>query len=196
MDIKQAFSRLENLPRSRKALILVAVLIVICGSYWYFMYQPATQRITEIEKDIEQLDRRIAKYRKQVQELPRLRDNLDEQKRILAHAETLLPETEHAVEQLLAEIEQLGQAENIAFLSFDPGSTKTHDIYATRSLSITLEGPFHNLMRFFSRISSLNTLITIESLDLNPRNQQSEEITVSSSVRLFVYRALNKDSSS
>ena len=193
MDIKQAFSRLEDLPRSKKALIFIAALVVICGSYWYFLYQPATERITEIEDNIEQLDQQIAKYRKQVQKLPQLRDKLQEQERILAHAKTLLPDDEHAVEQLLAEIERLGQSENVAFLSFDPGSTKKHDIYATRTLSIKLKGPFHNLMQFFSRISSLNTLITIESLDLNPVNQSSgEDIAISSSVRLLVYRSLNK----
>lgn len=193
MDIKDAFSRVENLQRSRKILIFLAAVILVCGGYWYFFYQPSTNRISELEDNIQTMETQIAKYRKQVQKLPELQENLENQKRVLAHAKTLLPENEHAVEQLLAEIEKLGQSENVAFLSFDPGSTKKHDLYATRTLSIELQGPFHNLMQFFSRISSLNTLITIESLDFNPGNQETdEEITISSSVRLFVYRALNE----
>jgi type IV pilus assembly protein PilO len=169
------------------------VLVLLCGGYWYFFYQPATDQIAELESSIDTLDTQIAKYRKQVQKLPQLKDNLDDQKEILAHAQTLLPKDKHAVEKLLAEIERLGQSENVAFLSFDPGSTSKHDLYATRTLSIKLEGPFHNLMQFFSRISSLNTLITIESLDLSPVNKEpGEEIVISSSVQLFVYRALNK----
>jgi type IV pilus assembly protein PilO len=193
MDIKQAFSRIESLPRSRKTLIFVAILVVICGSYWYFIYQPATNRIAEINDRIDSLEKQIAKYKKQVQKLPKLRKDLDKQKEVLAHAKTLLPEDEHEVEEILAQIERLGKSENVAFLSFNPGSTNKHKLYATRSLSIKLEGPFHNLMQFFSRISSLNTLITIESIDLNPVNQDTdEEISISSSVRLLVYRARNK----
>lgn len=193
MDIKDAFSKIEDLQRSRKFLIFLAAVILICGGYWYFFYQPATDRISELEDNIQSLETQIAKYRKQVQELPKLKKELDSKKQVLAHAKTLLPESKHAVEQLLAEIEKLGQSENVSFLSFDPGNTNKHDLYATRTLSIKLKGPFHNLMQFFSRISSLNTLITIESLDFNPGNQKTdEEIPISSSVRLFVYRALNE----
>lgn len=193
MDIKQAFSRIEDLPRSRKTLIFVAILVVICGSYWYFIYQPATNQISEIKDSIESLDKQIAKYKKQVQKLPKLRKNLKKQKEVLAHARTLLPEDKHEVEEILAQIEMLGKSENVAFLSFNPGGTNKQDLYATRTLSIKLEGPFHNLMQFFSRISSLNTLITIESIELNPLNQETEEeISISSSVRLLVYRARNK----
>lgn len=193
MDIKQAFSRIEDLPRSRKALIFFAIVVLICGSYWYFIYQPATNRIAEIKDSIQSLENQIAEYKKQVRELPKLRENLDDQKKVLAHAETLLPEDKHEVEEILAQIEKLGKSENIDFISFNPGQSNKHKHYATRSLSIQLEGPFHNLMQFFSRISSLNTLITIESIDLNPVNQETdEEISISSSVRLLVYRARNK----
>jgi len=193
MNIKDAFASIEDLQRSRKILIFLVAVVLICGGYWYFFYQPATEKISELEGNIQSLETQIAKYRKQVQELPKLKKEMEDKKQVLAHAKTLLPESEHAVEQLLAEIEKLGQSENVSFLSFDPGSTNKHDLYATRSLSIKLEGPFHNLMQFFSRISSLNTLITIESLDFNPGNQETaEEIPISSSVRLFVYRSLNE----
>lgn len=195
MDInfKDAFSRIEDLQRSRKILIFLVAVVLICGGYWYFFYQPATERISELEDNIQSLETQIAKYRKQVAKLPELKKKMEEKQQVLAHAKTLLPDNEHAVEQLLAEIERLGQSENISFLSFDPGNTNKHDLYATRTLSIKLKGPFHNLMQFFSRISSLNTLITIESLDFNPGNQEAdEEIPISSSVRLFVYRALNE----
>lgn len=193
MNIKQAFSQIENLPRSRKALIFVAILIVICGSYWYFIYQPATERITELNDRIDTLDKQIAKFNKQVKKLPQLREKMEDQKEVLDQARTLLPEDEHEVEEILAQIEKVGRSENVAFLSFNPGSTNKHKLYATRSLSIKLDGPFHNLMEFFSRISSLNTLITIESISLNPGNQDTdEEISISSSVRLLVYRARNK----
>lgn len=193
MDIKQTFSRVENLPRSRKTLIFVLILLFICGSYWYFIYKPATDRILEIKDNIQALDKQITKYKNQVQKLPQLREEKKEQEEVLAHARTLLPEDKHEVEEILAQIEKLGRSENVEFLAFNPGSTNKHELYATRRLSIKLEGPFHNLMQFFGRISSLNTLITIESIDLNPINQDTdEEISISSSVRLLLYRSHNQ----
>jgi len=193
MDIKQAFSQVEDLPRSRKLVILVVTLLVIGGLYWYFVYQPATERIKEVKDEIESLNQQIEEYEKQAKKLPQLRARLDEKKEILVLARKLLPENEHAVEQLLAQIEQLGQEENVEFISFNPGGVSKHDLYATRSLSIKVKAPFHNLMHFFSRISSLDTLITIESLDMRPVNKESSgEVTVSSSTRLLVYRALDE----
>ncbi|MCF8030440.1 MAG: type 4a pilus biogenesis protein PilO [Desulfohalobiaceae bacterium] len=193
MDIKQAFSQMEDLSRSKKLVILLVTIAVIGGLYWYFIYQPATERIKEVKNDIESLNQQIAKYEKQVKKLPQLRARLDEKKEILVRARELLPESKHAVEKLLAEIEKLGQEENVEFLSFNPGGVNKHDLYATRSLSIEVKAPFHNLMHFFSRISSLDTLITIESLDMSPVNQESAgEVTVSSSTRLLVYRALDE----
>ena len=193
MDIKQAFSQMEDLSWSKKLVILLVTIVVIGGLYWYIIYQPATNRIKEIQSNIESLDEQITDFRQKVKKLPQLRERLDETQDVLARAKKLLPENKHAVEKLLAEIEKLGQEENVEFLSFNPGGVSKHDLYATRSLSIEVKAPFHNLMHFFSRISSLDTLITIESLDMSPVNQESAgEVTISSSTRLLVYRALDE----
>lgn len=193
MNLEQAFSKVENLDRPKKGLIIFLALVVLCGAYWYFFYNPSTERIAELEQEIDNLDRQIANYRQQVERLPELRDRLEDQERILAHAQTLLPEDEHEVENLLAQIEQLGSEENVEFLSFSPGSEETQEQYVTRSLSLELEGSFHDLMQFFNRISNLETLITIESLNLNPQDPHTDgTISISSSSRIQIYRALEE----
>ncbi len=193
MKIETLFNKLDTLSPAKKILILVATVILLLGAYWYFFFQPSHARIQGLEKDISQLEQTVARFQAKVARLPKLEKKLESRKQELIYARTLLPDSTHAVENLLSQIEKLGKDVGVDFVLFSPGSEKMHEFYATRSVNLRLQGPFHNLMRFFSRISRLQRLVTLESLNLQPASAKNNDtIILSANSRISIYRALTE----
>lgn len=193
MKIHDVFNKLDALSTAKKLLLLAGTVILLAGGYWYFYFQPTYTRIQGLEKDISQLEQTIARFRAKVAKLPELKKKLESRQQELVYARTLLPDSTHAVENLLSQIEKLGKDVGVDFVLFSPGGEKIHEFYATRSVNLRLKGPFHHLMRFFSRISRLQRLVTLESLNLQPASaKKNETIILSANSRISIYRALTE----
>ncbi len=194
MDREALVKRLETLSRAQKLLILFFTVALLGAAYWYFLFRPEYDNLKRLEKDVAQLEDTIRNYRIKVARLPKLEKKLEAQQREFVYAKTLLPESSSDVENLLSEIEKLGNDNGLDFLLFSPGNEKIHDFYASRQVQLRLQGPFHNLMHFFSLISRLNRLVTLENLQLRPGKGRGPngEIVLNSDSQILIYRTLTE----
>jgi type IV pilus assembly protein PilO len=181
------------LPLQRKVLFASALGCILVVGLWFFVFKPPLDTIHTLEQDIDRLDQTITTFKTQVQKLPELRKELDARKREMLHAQTLLPETSADVENLLSSIEKLGNDAGIDFLLFTPGQRKTHDFYASRTVSVRFQGTFHNLMRFFDHLSGLDRLVTLESVQLRPVSKITpKNVSLQADCQLQIYRVLSE----
>jgi type IV pilus assembly protein PilO len=194
MDREALVKKLETLSRAQKLLILVLTVALLGAAYWYFLFRPEYESMQRLKKDIAQLENTIRNYRHKVARLPELEKKLKAQQREFVYAKTLLPESSSDVEDLLSEIEKLGNDNGLEFLLFSPGKETMHDFYASRKVQLRLEGPFHNLMHFFSQISRLDRLVTLENLQLRPGKGRgpNDEIVLNSDSQISIYRTLTE----
>ncbi len=100
----------------------------------------------------------------------------------------LLPDSTVEIENLLANIETLGNDVGVEFLLFQPGQEVVADFYAKRRLTLKIMGYFPNLMLFFSHISNLNRLVTLDSVSFRPQRNQM----VTANCKLYIYRSLTE----
>lgn len=190
MDKDQLIKKLESLTKLKKLVIVVVVVVLFAGAYWWFLFKPQWDKIPRLEEDIANLEQNIQSFRKKVKKLPELEKQMEQKRQELIYAQNLLPESGEEIEQLLASIEGLGKEQGIEFLMFTPGSEQVGEYYAKRSVQLRLEGQFHNLMSFFSKLSGLDRLVTLEHLRLNPQGAKGEQIVLNADSRIFMYRAL------
>jgi type IV pilus assembly protein PilO len=107
----------------------------------------------------------------------------------------LLPKDTQALERLLASFEMLAQEMGVGFMSFTPGRETVGELYASRNVSLRLRGSFHNLMRFFDKLSRLDRLVQLQSLRLQPAGEQSgrQGALLGADSTLVVFRALTPE---
>ncbi|MFW6106032.1 MAG: type 4a pilus biogenesis protein PilO [Desulfovermiculus sp.] len=185
-------SKWQDLPLSRKILLSSGVLIAFAAALWLSIFHPKVERIRGLQQDIDHLDQTISTFQVQVQKLDQLEKDLASQREELLYAQTLLPETTSDAENLLSSIEQLGNDVGIDFLRFTPGNEKEHDFYVSRAVDVRFEGTFHNLMRFFTHLSGLDRLVTLESVQLKPMSRAEEKgISLQADCQLNIYRMLS-----
>lgn len=194
MNKQDLLQKIDSLSLGRKIFFLVACFALLLALYWFFFLQDSLQQISRHQEAIANLDKELANYSQQVSQLPELEKNFQSRQKELAYAQSLLPESMHDVENLLAEIEKLGKDVGVEFLLFEPGQEELQEFYAMQLVNLRVQGPFHNLMQYFSRMSRLNRLVTLESLRLQPEGPQSgSEVRLMAPARIAVYRALTEE---
>lgn len=191
MDKEVLRKKLERLNFKQKILIFSLSILIIFMGYWYFFFRSQHKELNGLEKDIASLNKNIARLRPQVKQLPEIKKKLQDQKNLYIYAKKLLPKSNNEVESLLSEIEKLGKDVGVEFLLFAPGREKSDKFYATRFVNLRLKGPFHNLMLFFSKMSRLNRLVTLEDLRLNRTNQNENKIMLSADCRIAIYKKMS-----
>lgn len=193
MTRDQLIQKLDRLSNVQKISLFVGIICLTICIYWFFFFKPQYESIKPLEKDIRHLEQKIDIYQKKVARLPELEKRYRSLQDEFAYAETLLPETSQGVERLLSSIERLGNQQGIEFLLFVPGKESQHEFYATRSVNLRIQGPFHNLMRFFSQMSRLNRLVSLERVQLHPRNSKDHNQVIEANTRISVYRSLTQE---
>jgi len=121
MNINDILSKIEKYPLKNRLLIFLTICVLILVGYWYFIFNPKYNKISSLKKKITELDKQIQKNRKKIVHKKKLKKELEEKKRIYYYAKKLLPDTNIEVENLLANIETLGNDVGVEFLLFQPG---------------------------------------------------------------------------
>ena len=183
---------MEGLSPKQKIAIALLTLIIPLAAYWYFFFLPQQNTLQQLQAEIDSLEKTIPTLEQKMERLPTLRKEYAARQEELTFAKNLLPKSNSDIENLLSEIEALGNDQGVEFLLFAPGKEQLHDYYASRSVNLNINGQFHNLMFFFSRLSRINRLVTLENLQLKPVKHGHNETYLSANCRIFLYRALTE----
>ncbi|MCF8107671.1 MAG: type 4a pilus biogenesis protein PilO [Desulfohalobiaceae bacterium] len=190
MNRQVIIDKLEGLSQKQKWLITIGTLILLVGGYWYLYFLPQQNTLHTLEQEIASLDATIPTLTNKLKRLPALKEQYATLQRELVFARNLLPQSNSDMENLLSEIEALGNEQGIEFLLFAPGSEELHEYYASRSVNLNINGQFHKLMRFFSRLSRLNRLVTLKNVQLRPLQTNQNQTYLSANCVMFLYRTL------
>lgn len=136
----------------------------------------------------------------QAEEL-RLRDTYTGKKRQAIHYEEYkkrLADTEKALsallkqlpnksemDNLLADVNQIGIGRGLEFDLFRPGNETKTDFYATLPVTIKVNGGYHDLGNFVSDVAKLPRVVTIHDISLVP--SKSGRINMDATVRTYRY---------
>jgi type IV pilus assembly protein PilO len=195
MNRHELINSLEKLTLLHKILITIGLVVLLGAGYWYFFLSPQLDNMIKLHKDIAKINTEIDQFTKISLQLPALEKKVQAKQTEFLFAQTLLPEDAQALERLLASFEMVAQEMGVGFMSFTPAQETVAELYASRNVSLRLRGGFHNLMRFFDKLSRLDRLVQLDSLRLQPLGGQSGDqgavLTADSS--LIVFRALTHE---
>lgn len=192
MDRKALIEKLESLSQKQKFVIFCLTILLLALAYWYFFFLPEQNTLKTLEQEIASLDQTLPILSKKLRRLPALKEEYATRQHELTFAKSLLPKSNSDIENLLSEIEALGNDQGVEFILFAPGKENLQDFYASTSVNLNINGQFHNLMLFFSRLSRINRLVTLESLNLKPLKHDQNETSLTASSVIYLYRALTE----
>lgn len=160
-----------KLPKLRQRdIALLVMVLTVAGAvlWWYFLYQPAQDRVAELDEEIVRLDREIERGEAARRNLPELRLAVDEaeQERLAFLAE--LP-TENEVAQLLDELRLSAEGAGVTFNAVSRSGNPGEPVQGVRSLgfNVTTQGVYGETMDFLGSLETLQRFAKIHQVGLS-----------------------------
>lgn len=171
-QIKAQLERFAKLPKPYR----MAAIPVLCGLvfavYGYLFYQPARQELVGIEQKERELQRKISEVRAIVSNLAAFDTELVELEQKLAQALRQLPDSKE-LPVLLTDISTLGKDSGLEFKLFKPKAEVERGFYAEVPIDVEFSGGYHDIARFFDKVSKLPRIVNVNRLEMKPMKTDS-----------------------
>lgn len=178
---------LRNLRQRDVAIILIVLTVVGGVLWWFYLYQPAQDRIAALEADIQRLDVEIRRGEDARRNLPELRlavALLEEERRVFL---SQLP-TESQVSNVIDDLRESAEAAGVVVQSFSQGGA-AENIQDVRPLGFTVaaSGSFGETMDFLGILEGLQRYTKVNQVGLSLAADDSSDPDLSSNVGFTVY---------
>ena len=172
--IEPVFDKLEELPKNQRIMAFLGVFALLVGAFFYFSFLPKLQQIDILEERYQRLEIELAKVRGNAAKLEKFRKEYKEAEKQFALVKRKLPEKDE-IPSLLESISRSGQEVGLEFELFQPRGETAKDFYAEIAVAIKVGGGYHNVARFFDRVSRMSRIVTIRDIRMAPRQGKGDD---------------------
>lgn len=165
-NVQKNFEKFTRLPRGQRTAIVAALVIAVFAGYAYFFYQPARQQLEALHTREQKLQREVSELKAIISNLDAFQAELADLEERLAQAVRQLPDSKE-LPVLLTDISSLGKDAGLEFKAFRPQSEVPHDFYAEVPIDIEFSGQYHDIARFFDRVSKLPRIVNVDRLEMS-----------------------------
>lgn len=168
------FDRIVKLSTSKKVLILTVLVAVILGLYFYLIYIPKSEVLTQKTAEMGKLETQVRELRIIAANIKRFQAEAAKLREELQLAITQLP-TSREIPALLANISNLGKDSGLEFLLFRPAPEVNRDFYAEIPVEIKVRGGYHDVALFFEKVGKLPRIVNINGVSMDdPKEAQGK----------------------
>lgn len=157
-------------PNTQIAGVVVFLSLAIGYSFFLadflpFSFKKKAAVISQLDQDYEKLSADLMKAKQSASRLPQVQADLAAIEATWDEAKKLLPEQKQMPE-LLTQVTVAGQRSGIDFVLFEPKPSTPRDIYAESPIAVTVQGGYHDVGSFMSRLANLPRIVNVKSVNL------------------------------
>ncbi|MBF0568803.1 MAG: type 4a pilus biogenesis protein PilO [Nitrospirae bacterium] len=189
-----ALPDINKLHPGLKALIALMPAIIIAIPFYLLIYSPTTEQIDKLKVELKKTDEEIATAEKRVAKLPGLQAQKklaeEEYNTIRKH----LPE-EHEITNLLKQVSDNAIGAGLKVDLWEPQPRKNHasNILYEIPVRVLVQGTYHKLGDFLSRITALDRIVNTSKIDLSSPKVSGDEAVLSISLGASTFSAITDD---
>jgi type IV pilus assembly protein PilO len=173
-QVQAQLERFAQLPKPYRMAALPVLLALVLGGYAYAFYMPARAQLVTVEHQEQDLQRKVSEVRAIVGNLAAFQKELGDLEQKLKLALRQLPDSKE-LPVLLTDISSLGKDAGLEFKLFRPKDEITRDFYAEVPIEVEFSGSYHDIARFFDKVSKLPRIVDVSRLHIALADQKSLE---------------------
>lgn len=146
--------------RSQQRFLGILLLVAGAGMFYLYVYSPKASELTELEDRIAQVENQNEMAEARTQNLDRTRAELEKTERLFRALHALVPDRAEATQiyqSLATRTEEMG-LEMVNVVPGRPDPTP-EGYYLRQHWDMTVEGSYHTVGSFLTRIASLERLV-------------------------------------
>lgn len=171
-SLETLFKKVGKMKKGHRILILAGTLLLLGGTFFYFIYMPYSDEISRTKKEIAGLKQRIVLTKARSKNLAKFRDEYARVEKQFQEALKILPD-KREIPSLLAGISQLGIDSKLQFRLFSPGKEEPHGFYVKIPVSVEVGGKYRDVTLFFDKVRRMDRIVNIENLSIKPKTPLS-----------------------
>ena len=179
---------LEGKPWWQGLLIGVVVAGIALFAANRFMFAPMNQEITTQERRIADLESQIRRGEAAAAQEEQFEARVTRLREDLGKLLTILPERRD-VDKIMDQVQALARQEDLSISRFQPRGEIEREYFNEWPINIELTGTYHNLARFFDRLSRYERIFNVDTLRVSSLSGQSPSRTISTEFlgKTFIY---------
>jgi type IV pilus assembly protein PilO len=182
---------IQEKPLRSKIAILAAIVIVVSGIYWYFVWSPKAEELKGARGNLQRLKKKLDEYESIAKELPKFELEFKRLNSEFQIASLKLPK-EKEIPTLIDGVYAQVSASGLEPINFVPKKEVKKDIYSEIPVQMGVAGSYAQLSTFFERISQLPRIVNVRDLNLKRDDKTSKEndIVLSADFTAVTFRVL------
>jgi type IV pilus assembly protein PilO len=182
---------LQNLPPAARVAIALVPGIIIIVLFYFIAYSPNSKEIKKLKSDIVSQQKQIAKDEAKVAKLDEIKKRYKQLEFSLKVLSQQLPE-ENEVSNLLKKISDKGLQSGLRIDLWKPGARSKHKskIVYVIPVSVKMEGTYHNLGEFFSKLTGLDRIVNVKNIKLKEKSTKESLGNLAISFQVQTYSAI------
>jgi type IV pilus assembly protein PilO len=158
-----------------QALVAAAIAVVIVLVGVYLPFSPVAQERSSVDKAVEQrkvLNDEVTQLQVYKQRYGELKQQMDALSKQLETLKTIVPE-EKETDEFIRLVQGAAAASNVTIRRFTAQAVAAKEYYFDMPFELQADGPYFNLLDFFSRMSRLSRIINIGDLKFDDPDKSS-----------------------
>ncbi len=149
-----------------------------------------TQQDQEVE--LKELEDKIVRGQTAMAKLPQVREEVALLDSELEKLLLILP-PQRDVPSVLRRFRALAEQGDFVLNRFAPGIEVEKDFYNEWPIQVELQGTYHNLARFFDRMSRFSRIFNIDNLKIEQQRENQHSVSATFVAKTFVFKEANVD---
>ena len=165
IDFDEQLEKLAKVPKVARHGAVAGLLAAIAVGYYMTSYQESRAQADRLSAEAQELQRKLNKVRVIASNLGEFEQEVADLERDLTLALKQLPNRKQ-FEDLLRDISTAGKKVGVEIKGIKRQKERSHGFYAEVPFTIQIEGSYHEIAKFFERVSKLSRIVNVGSLDI------------------------------
>jgi len=187
-NLIERFFELESRERT---MVCAAVIILVLGGYWNFVYSGRRTETAATKAKIADLKTQRDTKQKLVANLDGQRTQVRELEAQLRLAEARLPDQKE-IPDLLSTVSSAGRESGLEILLFRQKPERFQDFYAEVPVEVLVRGNYHQVATFFDRVGKLNRIVNVSDISMKSPNSEGDTMIVDTACSAVTFRFLDE----
>ncbi len=191
---RQGFFSSLQLQPYQVAIILIIITVLLGVAWWYLLFQPTTERVSQLKDEIQTLENKIAEAKRVEKALPRLRAELEE---LEIEREKFLSELpkENEIAQLIDRLRITASSANVILNQINNNGSprQAADDVRPFNFSVDTEGAYFDTLDFLEGLESFRRFTKIQQVNFSIQDTQSEDPLLDTNYNFTIYTFTGND---
>jgi type IV pilus assembly protein PilO len=157
--------------------IIILLIVLVLGQY---LLLPAYEKRDAKDQEYTKLEQDLNEKKRVAQDPKVFEAKLESVRRDLEIKKAQLPDKKE-IPQLLTTISSLGKESGLDFLVFRPKPEVPREFFAEIPVEIKVEGGYHEVAIFFSRVGNLDRIVNISNVVMEKPQEQDGKMVLTTS---------------